>query len=145
MGGGGGGLERNPNDLSLNRNHARKIVLSLNILKCLVNLLPKSNSSMKRKNYKQTLDAFQGKSLLLFFCKATSTNSLRIIFSIFQEAEQRRREAELQRRREAELQRQKEIEARKNPKHARALYNFSPQSSKYVLLLLCCTAVMNSA
>ena len=36
-------------------------------------------------------------------------------------------------RREIEMRKKEEEEARKNPKRARALYNFSPQSVKYVV------------
>ncbi|CAB3981064.1 sorbin and SH3 domain-containing 1 isoform X4 [Paramuricea clavata] len=42
-----------------------------------------------------------------------------------EEAEQRRREAE-------SLKKKQEMDARKNPKHARALYTFSPQSPKEI-------------
>ncbi|XP_028402163.1 vinexin-like isoform X2 [Dendronephthya gigantea] len=47
------------------------------------------------------------------------------------EEEKAKEEAE-QRRREAERMKKEEMEAKKNPKHARALYNFSPQSSKEI-------------
>ncbi|XP_046865026.1 sorbin and SH3 domain-containing protein 2-like isoform X3 [Xenia sp. Carnegie-2017] len=51
-----------------------------------------------------------------------------------EEAEQRQREMEEKKRREMEEEerKRKETEARKNPKHARALYNFTPQTSKEI-------------